>query len=44
VEGRASTVKAAVRNASYIIGEMPGQIEDIWQVLYRGGFYRGGPV
>src|SRR3712207_7136624 len=22
----------------------PDQIEDIWQVLYRGGFYRGGPV
>src|ERR1700675_3650203 len=20
------------------------QIEDIWQVLYRGAFYRGGPV
>jgi galactonate dehydratase len=21
-----------------------GRIEDIWQVAYRGGFYRGGPV
>ncbi len=45
VEGRASTVKAAVEEmASYIIGRDARQIEDIWQVLYRGGFYRGGPV
>ncbi|PKL02213.1 MAG: galactonate dehydratase, partial [Synergistetes bacterium HGW-Synergistetes-2] len=22
----------------------PTKIEDMWQVLYRGGFYRGGPV
>ncbi|MEM7797734.1 MAG: galactonate dehydratase [Chloroflexota bacterium] len=26
------------------IGQDPRQIEDIWQVAYRGGFYRGGPV
>jgi galactonate dehydratase len=26
------------------IGADPRQIEDIWQVAYRGGFYRGGPV
>ncbi|HMI67065.1 MAG TPA: bifunctional D-altronate/D-mannonate dehydratase, partial [Cyclobacteriaceae bacterium] len=37
VEGRASTVKAAVEEmASYIIGRDARQIEDIWQVLYRG--------
>ncbi len=26
------------------IGADPRRIEDIWQVGYRGGFYRGGPV
>lgn len=45
VEGKADTVKAAVEEmASYLIGKDARQIEDIWQVLYRGGFYRGGPV
>ncbi len=45
VEGRADTVKAAVEElAGYIIGKDARHIEDIWQVLYRGGFYRGGPV
>ncbi len=45
VEGKADTVKAAVEEmAEFLIGKDPGQIEDIWQVLYRGGFYRGGPI
>ncbi len=45
VEGRADTVAAAVREMSeYVIGADPTKIEDMWQVLYRGGFYRGGPV
>jgi galactonate dehydratase len=45
VEGRAATVAAAVEElADYLVGRDPDQIEDIWQVLYRGGFYRGGPV
>lgn len=45
VEGRADTVAAAVGElSSYIIGKDAGLIEDIWQTLYRGGFYRGGPV
>ncbi|MFN5422712.1 MAG: galactonate dehydratase, partial [bacterium] len=45
VEGKADTVKAAVLEMSeYIIGKDARHIEDIWQVLYRGGFYRGGPV
>ncbi|ODS84776.1 MAG: galactonate dehydratase [Cytophagaceae bacterium SCN 52-12] len=45
VEGRADTVKAAVEElASYLVGQDARRIEDIWQVLYRGGFYRGGPV
>jgi galactonate dehydratase len=45
VEGRAATVATAVKELEeYLIGRDPDQIEDIWQVLYRGGFYRGGPV
>lgn len=45
VEGRADTVKTAVEElSSYLIGANPNKIEDIWQVLYRSGFYRGGPV
>lgn len=45
VEGRASTVKAAVDELmEYLIGKNPLNIEDHWNTLYRGGFYRGGPV
>lgn len=45
VEGRARTVQAAVGElAAYLIGEDPLRIEDHWQVLTKGGFYRGGPV
>jgi galactonate dehydratase len=45
VEGRADTVKAAVEELKgYLVGKDPLKIEDHWQVMYRGGFYRGGPV
>ena len=45
VEGRRGAVRAAVEELSdYVIGRPANRIEDIWQVLYRGGFYRGGPV
>jgi galactonate dehydratase len=45
VEGRALTVEAAVHELSdYLIGKDPFLIEDHWQVMYRGGFYRGGAV
>lgn len=45
VEGRADTVEACVRELEpYLLGRSAGDIEDIWQVLYRSGFYRGGPV
>lgn len=45
VEGRADTVKTAVEELSgCLIGQNPMNIEDLWQVMYRGGFYRGGPV
>lgn len=44
IEGKADTVAAAVREfGGYLIGRDPLPIEDHWQVLYRGGFYRGGP-
>ncbi len=45
VEGHAKTVEAAVHEcAEYITGEDPRNINDIWQMLYRTRFYRGGPV
>jgi galactonate dehydratase len=45
LEGRAATVATAVEELSdYLIGQDPTQIEDLWNVLYRGGFYRGGGV
>src|SRR4051794_40351126 len=45
LEGRASTVAAAVEELSdYLIGRDPTQIEDLWAVMYRGGFYRGGGI
>lgn len=45
VEGKAATVAAAVQEMKdYLLGQDPRRIEDIWQVLYRAGFYRGGPV
>jgi galactonate dehydratase len=45
VEGRADTVRAAVHElADLLIGADPLRIEDHWQVLAKGGFYRGGPV
>jgi galactonate dehydratase len=45
VEGRAATVRTAVEElAGLLIGTDPLRIEDHWQVLSKGGFYRGGPV
>lgn len=45
IEGRATTVEAAVHELSdMLVGRDPRHIEDIWQTLYRGGFYRGGPI
>ena len=45
VEGRAETVRAAVAELSeLLIGRDPRRIEQHWQVLTKGGFYRGGPV
>ncbi len=45
IEGRADTVRTAVEEmGDYLIGKDASPIEDVWQVLYRGGFYRGGPI
>jgi galactonate dehydratase len=45
VEGRAEVVRAAVEVlAEYLVGQDPLRIQDHWQVLTKGGFYRGGPV
>jgi galactonate dehydratase len=45
VEGRAEVVRAAVEVLSeYLIGQDPLRVEHHWQVLTKGGFYRGGPV
>ena len=45
VEGRAEVVRAAVEVlAEHLVGQDPLRIQDHWQVLTRGGFYRGGPV
>lgn len=45
IEGRAATVKACVTELmEYLIGKDPLRIEDHWNMLYRSGFYRGGPI
>lgn len=45
LEGHAGTVLSCVQEMEeYLIGADPGNIEDIWTVLYRAGFYRGGGV
>ena len=46
VEGRAKTVEMAVREIldSYLIGADPLCIKRHWEAMYRGGFYRGGPI
>lgn len=45
VEGRASTVKACVHELmEYLKDKNPLHIEDHWNMLYRSGFYRGGPI
>ncbi len=45
VEGRAATVQTAVEElAEGLIGTDPFRIEDHFQVMWRGGFYRGGPI
>jgi galactonate dehydratase len=45
VEGRVQTVAAAIHEIGrYLIGQDPRRIEHHWQAIFRGQFYRGGPV
>jgi galactonate dehydratase len=45
IEGKAATVKACVEELmEYLIGKDPLRIEDHWNMMYRSGFYRGGPI
>jgi galactonate dehydratase len=45
LEGRALTVEAAVREfGATLIGKDPRRINDLWQSMYRGHFYRGGAI
>jgi len=45
IEGKARTVETAVQEFEpYLIGQDPRRINDLWQVMYRGGFYRGGAI
>lgn len=45
IEGKAATVKAAVEELMQnLVGKDPMHIEDHWNTMYRGGFYRGGPI
>jgi galactonate dehydratase len=45
LEGHAEAVDGAFEQLrDRFVGHDPYAIEDIWQIAYRGGFYRGGPV
>ncbi|MBE0009727.1 MULTISPECIES: galactonate dehydratase [unclassified Arthrobacter] len=45
VEGRSETVRTAVKQLSeLLIGADPLRIEDHWQVMTKGSFYRGGAI
>jgi galactonate dehydratase len=44
-EGRSETVRTAVEQlAEVILGRDALRIEDHWQVMTKGSFYRGGPI
>src|SRR5690606_12282089 len=45
LEGWSRPIAAVVEQmANYLIGQDPRRITHHWQVLARGGFYRGGPL
>lgn len=45
IEGKAASVLACIDEMNeYLIGADPMAIEDMWEKLYRAGFYRGGPI
>ncbi|HRU22417.1 MAG TPA: galactonate dehydratase [Candidatus Latescibacteria bacterium] len=42
---RALTIAAAITELKrYLVGKDPFQIEHHWQAMYRGAFWRGGPI
>ncbi|MDO3704989.1 galactonate dehydratase [Micromonospora sp. C28SCA-DRY-2] len=44
-EGRSETVRTAVEQLSeLLVGQDALRIEDHWQVMTKGSFYRGGPI
>jgi galactonate dehydratase len=45
-QGHPEAVEAAVEKLleEYVLGADPLRVEYLWQQMYRGGFYRGGPV
>ena len=45
LEGHCGAVLACVAEyRDYLVGHDPARIEDIWNTIYRAGFYRGGGV
>ena len=45
LEGHCRAVLACVEEyRDYLVGRDPARIEDIWNTIYRAGFYRGGGV
>lgn len=44
--GRELAVASLLENhiAPMLIGRDPGAIEDIWKLLYKGAYWRGGPI
>jgi galactonate dehydratase len=45
LEGKAATVAACVEEmGDFLVGQDPRRVEDLFQTLYRGGFYRGDGI
>jgi galactonate dehydratase len=45
LEGRARVVEMAIKDFEYLlIGEDPRRIEHLWNLMYRGTFYRAGAI
>jgi len=45
VEGRSRTVEMAIKELEpHLLGQDPRKIQHLWQSMYRGTFYHGGPV
>ncbi|WP_024287386.1 galactonate dehydratase [Cellulomonas sp. KRMCY2] len=45
VEGFARSTESVVHElGEFLVGQDPRRIEYLWQAMYRGNFYRGGPL